>query len=338
MKYSLAQINSISFNGFEFNVPPETIDLITMLAKQVGSPSYIKTPTFHKRENISPNVNEDLFKMNRKRKGNRNEMGNNRNEMMSNNEWEGMKTSQNNKIETKTEFDTQIDTLRLSLNKLTDKTFLVMREKIITLLNTLLNQDEELCEDNNNKLGFTIYDILSNNKFYSKIYSGLFAELITVYPHLKTILDNSFTSYLEQFHNLEFVDPNQDYDRFCELNKINEKRKSRTMFFLNLSFNGVIPLQSIGTLLQNLLQLVFNLINIEDKKPEVDEITEHIAILFTNEFTSKLKNTIDYESNNYNVNKHSFGEVITEFAKSKSKDYKSLSAKAIFKYMDLIEI
>ena len=337
MKYSLAQINSISFNGFEFNVPPETIDLITMLAKQVGSPSYIKTPTFHKRENITSNVNEDLFKTNRKRKcNNRNEIGNMN--QISNNEWEGIKTIQNNKIETKTEFDTQIDTLRLSLNKLTDKTFLVMREKIITLLNTLLNQDEELCEDNNNKLGFTIYDILSNNKFYSKIYSGLFTELITVYPHLKTILDNSFTSYLEQFHNLEFVDPNQDYDRFCELNKINEKRKSRTMFFLNLSFNGVIPLQSIGTLLQKLLQLVFNLIDIEDKKPEVDEITEHIAILFTNEFTSKLENTIDYESNNYNVNKHSFGEVITEFAKSKSKDYKSLSAKAIFKYMDLIEI
>ena len=53
-------------------------------------------------------------------------------------------------------------------------------------------------EDNNNKLGFTIYDILSNNKFYSKIYSGLFAELITVYPHLKTILDSRRKHFIQR--------------------------------------------------------------------------------------------------------------------------------------------
>lgn len=338
MRYTLEQINSISFNGFDFNFPPETMELISTIAQQVGSPSYIKTPIFQKRDHTTDDTNtfsSVSFKSNMNRKRNNNS---NRNDMISNNEWQGIKTVQNSKIEQKTEFGTQIDLLRLNLNKLTDKTFTNMREKIMYILNDLLNVDEPLCEEDNDKLGFTIYDILSNNKFYSKIYSELFTELIGVYPYLKIILDNSFANYLEQFSHLEFVDPNNDYDRFCELNKINEKRKSFTHFFVNLSYNHVIPLKSIGILLQNLLQLVSNLIETEDKKSEVDEITEHIAILFTKEMMNKLKQDKDYDSNNYTINGVSFEDMITKLSKSKSKDYKSLSAKAIFKYMDVIEM
>ena len=338
MRYTLEQIKTISFNGFNFEFSTETMDLISKLAQQVGSPSYIKTPIFQKRDHNHDNTNtfgSVQLNSNRKRKCNNNRGGG---DMISNNEWEGIKTVQNSKIEQKTDFETQIDLLRLNLNKLTDKTFINMREKIIYTLNELLNVDEPLCEADNNKLGFIIYDILSNNKFYSKIYSELFTELIGVYPYLKIILDNSFANYLEQFSHLEFADPNNDYDRFCELNKINEKRKSVTHFFVNLSYNDVIPLKSMGLLLQNLLQLVSNLIETEDKKSEVDEITEHIAILFTKEMMNKLKQDKDYDSNNYTINGSSFEEMITKLSKSKSKNYKSLSAKAIFKYMDLIEM
>ena len=53
--YTLEMYSSIAFNGFEFTVPPETMDIITKLATQVGSPTYIKTPTFHVRTNTSSN-------------------------------------------------------------------------------------------------------------------------------------------------------------------------------------------------------------------------------------------------------------------------------------------
>ena len=48
MRYTLEQIKTISFNGFDFNFPSETMQLISSLAQQVGSPSYIKTPIFQK--------------------------------------------------------------------------------------------------------------------------------------------------------------------------------------------------------------------------------------------------------------------------------------------------
>ena len=54
--YTLQDYNNIIFNGFDFKLSSSVIQHIHDLASQVGSPSYIKTPTFQKRDksNNSP--------------------------------------------------------------------------------------------------------------------------------------------------------------------------------------------------------------------------------------------------------------------------------------------
>ena len=338
MRYNLEQFNKISFNGFEFTIPPDTVELINSLTQKVGSPLYIKTPVFQKRENkeelnvFNASQNSGYLKLtNKKRKGNR-EME------MNEDEWDTLRTFQETKIETKTGVDALIDQIRLNLNKLTDKTFLDMREKIISVIELLVNSEESLKEEDKNKLAISIYEIASNNKFYSKIYADLYAELIVNYTWLRPILDNSYSIYIEQFKNIQFVEANHNYDKFCDLNKINEKRKSNTQFFLNLANNNILTLKSIGKLLKELLQMVADMIEQPDKKNEVDEITENVFILYKKDLLDKLEKENDYNSEEYKVNSNTFSEFISKLAKSKAKDYKSLSNKAIFKYMDLIEI
>ena len=51
MKYTLDNIITILFNGFEYKLPDETLDKISEIALQVGSPDYVKTPVFQKRDN-----------------------------------------------------------------------------------------------------------------------------------------------------------------------------------------------------------------------------------------------------------------------------------------------
>ena len=80
------------------------------------------------------------------------------------------------------------------------------------------------------------------------------------------------------------------------------------------------------------------MINIIDKKNEVDELTEIVGVLFNKELLDEDFNSKRDEPEEFYILKNSIIETISSLAKKKVKDYPSLSNKAIFKYMDLIEM
>ena len=51
-RYLLNDFNNLLFTGFNYELPAETIRIISELALEVGSPDYVKTPIFQKRENL----------------------------------------------------------------------------------------------------------------------------------------------------------------------------------------------------------------------------------------------------------------------------------------------
>jgi hypothetical protein len=332
MRYNLQQMNEFSFSGFTFEIPKETIDIINSLTGQIGSQTFITESLFQKKEEKKDDINAFTSSSmgSTCRMGNKKRKGNKGMEVMGE-EWENLRTFQATKIEQKTGLDGLIDQIRLNLNKLTDKTFLDIREKIISNIETILGS-EELNDTTMEKVSSAIYDIASANKFYSKIYADLYAELADTYKWLRPVFDVSLTTYMDQFKNILYVDPDKDYDKFCDMNKTNECRKANSQFFVNLALNGFISKSLIVKYLYNLLVMVVDMINESDKKNEVDEITENVAILFNKE----LMQEIDAEKQE--INGKSIVDTIKMLANSKAKDYKSLSNKAIFKYMDLIEM
>lgn len=326
MKYNLQDFTNISFAGFDFVVPENTMALISTLSIEVGSPTYIKTPIFQKRD-INDNVNSFTSSTSIKPSLNKKRRGNKGMEITTD-EWESIRTFQTTKIEQKTGIDGKIDQFRLMLNKLTDKTFLDIREKVIVIMNELVESD--VSEEDLTKIGTTIFEFASTNKFYSKIYAELYAILISNYEFLRPVFDKNFNSYLDIFDHVEYVDPDKNYDRFCEINKLNEKRKAVSMFFVNLSLTKIIPKESIMDILCKLLKMVWQYVNEDNKKNEVDELTENIAIFLNKEIINTTTHLLDSDK--------TIKETIRYFADSKSKDFKSLSNKAIFKYMDLIDM
>jgi hypothetical protein len=135
-----------------------------------------------------------------------------------------------------------------------------------------------------------------------------------------------------QYDNVEYVDSDKDYNKFCDMNKTNEKRKSTTLFLVNLANNGFIPKCGVLIILTQLLQTVLNTLNNADKKNEINELTENIAILFGKELFEGIDDT------KYLIDGETIISIITKLAKCKVKDYPGLSNKSIFKYMDLVEI
>jgi hypothetical protein len=315
MKYSLQDFTNITFNGFDIKLPQETLDIISQITSQVGSPTYIKTPIFTKKDKRI----EDEYS-NKKKIGRRV----NNFETINNEDWESFRTFHTTKIEQKVGLDAQIDLIRSSLNKMSDKNYNEHYQNINDILSIIVKESNE---EEMTRVGKSIFEIASNNRFYSKLYADLYSSLIKDYEIMKKIFDNNFNNFLELFKTIEYVNPDEDYNGFCKINKINENRKSLSLFFVNLMNNQIISEDKIMELTYDLLDNIYQMIKLDNKKNEVDEFVENISILY---------NKTLFQNNIHKIDGKNIEEIIQLLAHSKTKTYPSLSNKSIFKYMDIL--
>ena len=321
LKYSLEDFRNIRFEGFNFVLPEDTITLISNLSLEVGSPTYVKTPNFQKQDIMKNMSGDSSSNKNNKRR-------NKQREVVNDEDWESIRNFQSTKIEQKEGVEIQINSIKLLLNKLTDKNYLENKDKIIAII-TENNEYDELF-----KIGTTIFEIASNNKFYSKIYADLYTEIMCKFEIMKDIFETSISEFLELFNVIQYVDPKVDYNLFCKINIDNEKRQSLSLFFVNLMINGVIKKERILAIIKNLLSQVKTYISKENKKNEVDEITENISILYKKE----LFDEEDFESPELDINGAKINDFIEVLANSKIKNYLSFTNKSLFKFMDMVEM
>ena len=332
LRYSLEFIEDIVFKGFDYRVPDDVMEKISNLAMQVGSPDYVKTPVFKKRENpmkVEPAPVSQMKEPAKKRKGNKGM------EVLNDDDWDSIRSVETTKfettkIETKTGIDADFDLIRSFINKMTDKNYSDMRNKIIDVVEKLQseNSDSDL-----GRIGSNIFEIASSNRHYSKIYAELYADLSLKFDFIKSKYQEHLNKFTELFNNIEYVDSSENYDKFCENNKLNEKRRSLAAFYVNLMFCGVISKNEIIQITRNLLSKVYDYISIENKKNEVDELTETIFILYKKELYDLYQGE-DYEL----IDGLTINQVIEKITQSKVKDYKSLTNKSLFKFMDLIDM
>ena len=326
LRYSLEQFENIIFNGFDYQIPDETMEIISNLAMQVGSPNYDRTPVFKKRDNpmkVEPTAAAVQKDNGKKRRGKATEV-------LNDDDWDSIRTFQTTKIEAKTGVEGDFDSIRLFINKMTDKNYIDMRNKIIEVIDKIVS---EISETDLTNIGTNIFEVASSNRYYSKIYADLYTDLSQQYDFIREKYQENLKQFIGLFTNIEYVDPNENYDRFCEINKINEKRKSLATFYINLMNNGIISKSEIMQITRNLLADVYKFISLENKKNEVEELTETVALLYKKELYE------DDDGDEYEqIEGYTISEIIEKIANSKVKDYKSLTNKALFKFMDLIDM
>jgi len=339
-KYKLIDFETITFNGFDFSIPEETVQLISMLSMEVGSPTYIKTPVFQKKDNTNnvfvpssakqTSSSSSSAAANRKRRGGKNSD-------VTNDDWETIRSFQVTNIEQHIGVDAEIDKIRNCLNKLTDKTFLDMKNQIIDILNNLIH--ENISTEEMTRIGNIIFEIASNNKFYSKLYADVYTELIKSFDIMEEVFRVNYNTYLLLFDNIEYIDSDKDYNKFCVINKQNESRRAISTFFINLSLNGIIDSKNILSILKNLLETVLTKIKQENNKNEVDELTENVAILYNKNIISLFEKQYQISINDCTdlyINDDTIIQTIKKLSEIKVKCYPSMSSKTIFKFMDMV--
>ncbi len=329
--YTLENFNKITADSFNFTIHPNILKIISNLSTEVGSPTYIKTPIFKKRDfnqecsgggGVGVGVGGGVIK---KKRGNKE---------LNDLEWEKATTLQQfktTKFDEKNGLEVHIDNIRSNINKMTDLNYDKNLSKIFDIIDLILFENETEKFNENDEImihiGKAIFDVASTNRYYSKLYAKLYSELITKYEIIRNTIKNSLDSFNDLFNNIEYVDPVKNYDKFCKINKDNEKRKALSTFYYNLMKHDIISKQKIVDMTRHLLNQFYTFVSEENKKNEVDELIENIVLLFDKELYN-----LEYEL----IDDYTIVELLNKFAISKSTDYPSLTTKTIFKIMDIL--
>lgn len=294
-RFSLEDINNIKNNGFGYKLSKETQSLIMELSRLVGSPDYIKTPVFQKKK-AGAGPDWDLLKQ----------------------------FKPTVKVE-RTANEVLIQTIKGSLNKMTDKNYNTMRDEILNTLSKLEGTDLF------NSVNDTIFDIASSNRFYSYIYATLFKELIensNAGDKFRERLECELSNYLERYLHIININPSEDYEAFCEANKESERRKALTEFFVHLATLKIIDCKKIITIHDNLCNLTLEHKFEKDHKQTIIEISENLYVMMTSG-RALFKETGNLDTMN---------DKTQAISKLNSKQHHGLSNKALFKFMDIIDI
>ena len=292
-KYNLKFYYDVENFGNVEEIDEKTISLINNLAKRVGAPNYQKTPIFKKR-----------VKYNKK------------NEL---NEWNELRNFKITKLEKKVnDTDIIVDKIRSNLNKLTKDNYELIKTEIIDLINNDVDTNKEMLKE----VVTCIFDIGKTNFFWSDIYAKLYKDLSDKF-HLNEIYKVDINTYTELFKDIEYVDPDDDYNSFCKNNKINENRKAFSKFLTFIMMEGLIEVSIVKKIVVDLLSKFNTFLNDKNKVHELDEVVANILIFatFDNGCLCELK----------------LNDKIEEISNMNSKTYPGLTQKIVFKCCDFVD-
>lgn len=229
------------------------------------------------------------------------------------------------KIDKKQGIELYIDEIRFNLNKITLKNFDTIESFLVDKLNLIVNNYNGNIENNDiNLLGREIFNIMSTNMVYSELYTKLYMKLMLNITFMEKVLKNNFDNFYNVFNNIEFINPDEDYDKYCEINKINQKRRSLTLFYIHLMNNNVIEKIKIIDIIEKLYEKINGSLN----NNICEELSEIIFIIIKN--GNKCLKMNPKWNNIYSK--------IVSYSKMKSNIKIGISNKFIFKFMDIVEL
>jgi L-rhamnose mutarotase len=281
-----------------------------------------------------------------------------RNQQIPNSEWETILSFQKTDIKKKEGIELSIDNIRSFLNKLTDKTY----DKIIASILKEIDELFKACNDDTtdehstvsvmNRVALSIFTTASSNSFYSEIYARLFHDLMArekepehaAYSVFRDIFEKNLASFMSLFDTIEYCDPKKNYDKFCDINKANEKRKAMSQFIVNLMKIGIVEKTQVLALMKQIQDLMYSNMRQEGKTNEVDELAENLYIMVKHShmvFKAKTSGGgggggTDRDNEAVELFKTRV-EQINEISKLKIKSKPSITNKTIFKHLDMLD-
>jgi hypothetical protein len=264
------------------------------------------------------------------RKNNNDKKENSSHREVSAGDWEAMRNFKTTKIETKTGIEKQVNDLRVHLNKISKATYDKQCGAIVeTFREYFAPENTAVSDENTARLSKAVFDIASTNKFYAELYANLIKTLVQEFDVFRQLLAEFASSFCATAaKNIVYIDPDVDYDGFCAYNKQSDIRKSTATFIVCCLARGLVELGDGINIVVEFIDSVMKMKDEPGKTKELEEITELVFIMVTamHEFARKEKMWDERVM-----------RLVHQLSIMKVKDHVSLSNRAVFKFMDLME-
>lgn len=238
------------------------------------------------------------------------------------------------KLEKKEGIDVKYDELRSTLNKLTMKNQDTLLPKIMELVHYIMtdenddsdNEDESTQdEDSYVRITNILLDIVKKTRGGHTIFVIVLKEMIQSYPSFISNFTEFVEMYKTSYDTIIDIDPNNQYDEYCELIKRNDYRRSNSNFIVNLTEGGLVTTDETVGIVNNLFDKVLQNIDEEDKTVLIEEITENLFIFMIHAYT------LLHSNEQWKI----LVEKLNQCSKLKAREHKSISSRIVFKYMDI---
>jgi hypothetical protein len=222
-----------------------------------------------------------------------------------------------------------LDTIKLNLNKLTDKNYLDISVKMENMIHEWLKTESS--SEEVEKMGELIFTIASNNRMFSKVYADLYCYLSEKIQIIADTFYPNFVKYCQLFDNITSVVNQDDYDEFCKMNILNEKRRSVSLFMVNLTKNNMIKSIELYQIISNLLNKLNEMITMPDKVITNQELVDNIIILYDD---GSIYNDVESFSKENNI----VVDCIRMIATSNKSTILGINSKTKLKCMDYLHM
>lgn len=228
--------------------------------------------------------------------------------------------------------------VRLLLNKLTDKNY---DEYCNTVIRTLTLYDITATN------AVEIINIALSNQFYIKMYARLYAAILAE-SRLTGLFRQALDEFIATFKTaiaapLVYVTPNENYDRFCEMNVEIARRKATTEFLVNLAHTGSIPYSDVFDIMRAVLDATASRLYDETAKAWIDDLCEHVYLICTDRDVvrawqeSDLRDSVTFADSGEGGTSYTLVGFIGFLTKCSIKVQRGLTSKSKFKYADTFD-
>jgi hypothetical protein len=319
MKYSLDDIYEISRYHIDYTLEQDILDNIHVLNSKIV-PIHVHDK-IEKKENFKRKPIKLFERDSHKKESNIREF----HEML-----------KNQKVNEKTDgIDKWIDNLQFCLNKMSSKNYYTEKEEFMLYLDKCLTHSYDTSEEKTKvieKLNKSIMNIIRSNKYYVSLYAELYKSIILKYEEFNQLLQNEISDYINSIKQIEYIDPETDYEAYCINNKKNDIRKAFTVFLIHLTKEKVLPVLRVMNIIVSFQTIIMEYIEEANRVDEVEEITE-ILYLFLKEGKSLFDECKDEWTWKFAIKQN-----IDTLSKYTKKDKPGLSSRSVFKFMDIAKI